>query len=683
MQYFNQAQWIFAVGADPEAEDRYYEYETVLTLTDSTDVKLYLGACDQYALWVNGEFVNYGVVEGYEDLQFYDTLTLDAYLHSGVNVLRIGHYAMCHNFSTRRKQHPGVIFEVWQGEVCLLASAPGIPSRRVAQYEENGEMITTQLGFNCSYNANLSENDWAPAVASKKTVRPVPRPIRKQDILPPRVGKLVAQGVYMETDKTLPKAQRMLQAFLSARREEDLLTDGEWKLPEKPAADGVYFVADLGEECAGLLGLTLEVPRETEVLIGFGEHLDDLRVRSFVGGRNFCLRYVAKPGRNEFFHPYQRLGLRYIQVHIASPAGKLEAITLRETNYPVNDLGFARADALEQKIVEVAKRTLLLCMHEHYEDCPWREQALYTMDSRVQMLCGYYAFGEYAFPRASLALAAHSLREDGQLELCPPSTLRITIPSFTAIYIRQVLEYTRYSGDWSLAQEVLPVMEAIARSFMNRVDNTGLFPLFQGGSMNGGGRGYWNFIEWKPGLVHGDPVCETIYESPICAFASDAWQCLATLCDTLKPEASAGYRAAAKSINEAIHKHFYDEKTGGYRTCMDDAAPKHMLTQALVLWAGAVPEDKRKSVAELVAHNHLIPCTVSMTIYAYDALMAVDPGYGKFIREDIRRIWGDMLCAGATTFWETAEGANDFRKAGSLCHGWSAVPIYVWGRYGL
>ena len=40
-----------------------------------------------------------------------------------------------------------------------------------------------------------------------------------------------------------------------------------------------------------------------------------------------------------------------------------------------------------------------------------------------------------------------------------------------------------------------------------------------------------------------------------------------------------------------------------------------------------------------------------------------------------------MLYAGATSFWETTNGASDFGFAGSLCHGWSAVPIYIFWRY--
>jgi hypothetical protein len=37
-----------------------------------------------------------------------------------------------------------------------------------------------------------------------------------------------------------------------------------------------------------------------------------------------------------------------------------------------------------------------------------------------------------------------------------------------------------------------------------------------------------------------------------------------------------------------------------------------------------------------------------------------------------------MLEQGATSFWETAKGEADFSGAGSLCHGWSALPIYYY-----
>ena len=55
--------------------------------------------------------------------------------------------------------------------------------------------------------------------------------------------------------------------------------------------------------------------------------------------------------------------------------------------------------------------------------------------------------------------------------------------------------------------------------------------------------------------------------------------------------------------------------------------------------------------------------------------------YGRFVLDDIATKWGRMIGNGATSFWETEKGAEDFANAGSLCHGWSAVPIYVYYRY--
>ena len=57
--------------------------------------------------------------------------------------------------------------------------------------------------------------------------------------------------------------------------------------------------------------------------------------------------------------------------------------------------------------------------------------------------------------------------------------------------------------------------------------------------------------------------------------------------------------------------------------------------------------------------------------------------YKDFILNEIRTNYKKMLDAGSTTVWETVNGSSDFDNAGSLCHGWSAVPIYVYHRLGI
>ena len=79
----------------------------------------------------------------------------------------------------------------------------------------------------------------------------------------------------------------------------------------------------------------------------------------------------------------------------------------------------------------------------------------------------------------------------------------------------------------------------------------------------------------------------------------------------------------------------------------------------------------------------LTDCSLSLKAFKYDALLAVDrDGYAAFILDEIRRSYKKMLDFGSDTVWETEEGYTAFRSAGSLCHGWSAIPIYYFSILG-
>ena len=77
-----------------------------------------------------------------------------------------------------------------------------------------------------------------------------------------------------------------------------------------------------------------------------------------------------------------------------------------------------------------------------------------------------------------------------------------------------------------------------------------------------------------------------------------------------------------------------------------------------------------------------MPVTLSYSLFKYEALLQ-DPANTDAVFREIARRWGSMLFQGATTFWEVDEGAPAFDRAGSLCHGWSAIPLYLYGAYGL
>jgi hypothetical protein len=202
-------------------------------------------------------------------------------------------------------------------------------------------------------------------------------------------------------------------------------------------------------------------------------------------------------------------------------------------------------------------------MHEHYEDCPWREQALYTMDSRNQMIAGYYAFGEKIFPRANLELIARDNRPDGLLSICYPILKDLVIPSFSLHFITQCEEYLRYTGDLAFIESVYPKMKSVLSVFISRIEQDGLVrPL--------AGKGKWNFYEWMPGLDGVDPLghgftSEGLEPDLILnGLISIALGKLAKIEDALGIKSDT--LALRDRINDAINKTFYDKERDVYRT---------------------------------------------------------------------------------------------------------------------
>ena len=104
---------------------------------------------------------------------------------------------------------------------------------------------------------------------------------------------------------------------------------------------------------------------------------------------------------------------------------------------------------------------------------------------------------------------------------------------------------------------------------------------------------------------------------------------------------------------------------------------------ALAILAGIAPEPITAQLQQrlVTAGNGLVETTLSQALYKFEALLARKDQFGPWVFDKIARDWGYMLFNGATSFWETRQGGWDFDNAGSLCHGWSATPVYFYGAY--
>lgn len=668
--------------------DEYVDFVDVFEVDDFIDknsLRLDISVSGDYIVWLNGKKVGYGQYRDYEHYKIKDTLDVVPYIKNGKNRLCIKAWHTGGLTFTNAIERAGLYYSVYNDEMELACSNENTLCRISKDYiSHRQEMITPQLGYTYHYDANR-EDDWLinetegfvnATISNICVTELLPRPIKKLQELAFLSGKVVQQGVFFWT-KGEDAADRMMHSALAYRDENSIIDkqDGVLKLNTDEEVDGVYLIIDLEKEDVGNLYFDIETDEETWLYIGYGEHLAHGRVATKVGVRNFYVGYKTKKGRQEFCGDFRRFGLRYLTIFVCGKDITIHKIGITPLRYPLTKIPFTTGNYLQNKIYETSVRTLELCMHEAYEDCPWREQSFYNMDSRNQMLCGYYAFHEYAFVRAALELVSHGVREDGLLSIVFPAGSDLPIPSFNLIVFTQFKEYLLHSGDKEFVEGKLQFLQDLMQTFLDRLSDDELLPNFP--------EPCWNFYEWTPTLQGAlfEEGKTRGYECPLSAFLSFALGEYVDILEILgRSEKAETYRALQKRINSAIRMHFYIEKDGLFKNFSLGTAYS-VLVNALCVLCGANEGIDNKAIEKALKGEYegeILACTLSMEIFRYEALLKLNEANANFILKDIDENYYAMLSKGATTFWETAKGYADFGNAGSLCHGWSALPVYYY-----
>lgn len=628
MDFRESSKWIWI--DEEQSADSYGEFYKEFEYTQG-EATLYVSADSNYTVYINGQFVDSGQYPDFPHYKIYDTIDITKYCRQGVNRLAIvvWYYGIA-NLS----YYPGnasLRFEVKNDGNTVAVSDEDTLSRKSVAYENGRQKnITWQLGLSFHYHAQR-EDSWKTEGGSD---------FQKSRIV----------------EQELPLFPRSTKKLCIADRADS-------KLIKKSEHTHLF---DLGREEVGYLTLKLSSKREQTLLICYGEHIADGDVRHIIGERDFSMKVSIGAGETSYTNYFRRLGLRYLKI-VSEDEVEIEYATVLPCFYPSKKKKKTFKNNLHQQIYDTSVRTVELCMHDHYEDSPWREQGLYAMDSRNQMLIGYYAFEGYDYQRDNLYLMSKENRKDGLLSICTPTAVALTIPSFSLHYITQVLEYVLYSQDLNFAQQVLPKLESIAGVFVSRIKN-GLVPNFEGEE-------YFNFYEWTDDLSCQDENAGSRTDAALNCLLSLALQNLAKICSLLNEENK--YAQIANSLNAEIRKNFYETKSGLFLNSLSGEKTSELVNSLAILCGAAQGREAEKICEILSEENELTQVSLSMCCFKYDALLKVDGcKYKDYVIENIENKYKRMLDAGATSFWETEKGEQDFKKAGSLCHGWSAMPAY-------
>ena len=615
MPMFEKSQWIWE-NANPSPD----EYADFSAHVDADKATIFIAAETDYAVYVNGNLAAFGAYKGYRTVKYYDEVSLDAFLRTGGNEVEIVVHYHGVNCSSSIDDGAGVIFEIVSGGEVVAASGKDTPSRIDTRYK-NGykKRLTPQLGYSFLYDATKTPSDFGKSVVLS----------RKAELLPRPVGKLVVSE---------PAAATLVKS------------------------EGSVYTFDLQRELAGQLYLDFCSDREQKLTISYGEHMKFGKVERIIGNRDFSVEYIAKKGRNRYVNPFLRLGLRFLEVAAEYPAD-INAATVLPVCYPLVRRKFVADTPLRARITEVATDTLALCMHEHYEDCVWREQALYTFDSRNEMLCDYFAFENSGFARANLLLIAKGVRDDGFLELTYPAVDTPAIPLYSLCYVVQVYEYVKFTGDKSILPEVGKTLDGIMNNFRKLADNR-LIADFQ--------YPFWNFYEWGNDSDNcgdlsrqKDALSPTRYSLIFNAYYVYAEERFAALFPDKATDVG--------GIKDLISAEFYNPDKKMFRAYKgEENYTEFANAMAILIGVGD------KTVAREIAEGKAKKATLAAAAYVYDALLSYGDEFKERVLSEIDDNYKKMLDAGATSFWETLEGVTENDRSCSLCHGWSALPIYYY-----
>ena len=713
------ADWIW-LGTEAVPPHQYVCFRKTIKLETIPDTAIFdISVDSDFILTINEVEIGRGQFSDYPQEKTFSRFDVISHLREGENFIAILAYYRGEDFSDHRAGEAGLIASlrlddlvVSSNNIWKCAPHPGFASGPMPK-------VTGQQGFTTKFDARndidwasekLNDNDWLFAETKASGTKGfwkkiTPRPVPVLDFHPAIDAEIVTQGVFirktpdaestaeiMQNDALITKgafAPFLKEAFASFTKEGASASLQQTPLFSHHADgapivatlkpineyDGAYFIVDLGREEVGLISFTLDAPAGTLIEFGHGEHLVDGRVRIHLGGRNFADSYICRDGENSYTLPFRRIGGRYIEVHVSNfttPVA-IKYFGLRPLTLPnLTTCEFSASDTMLNEIHKMSIHTLKCCMHEHYEDTPWREQSLYAFDSRNQALYGYYAFGNYDFAAASFDLLGRGIRDDGLLELCAPAKVSVTIPIFSLVWITELAEHWMHSGESTLFNKFKNQIQTMFDIIFARFDSGS--QLYLGPLKNAVN---WHFYEWVPGLDGYDPdTPEGRLDAPYNLFLHEAIASYAQMLVWSGNESEAeSLTMRNRELGENIDKCFWNDDEQCLNTFLseDKKYGTHQLTQALALSEGVLSAEHEKTLISGLNDPKLVKMTLSSMLYLQKALSGKNDAE---LFEIIHDNWSLMVKAGATTCWETIDGDAAFDTAGSLCHAWSALPVY-------
>ena len=268
--------------------------------------------------------------------------------------------------------------------------------------------------------------------------------------------------VLRDVPMLIEEPRRFVRTIRNMKETEHLFGDPPrgWRLKAGEAGE---IVLDAGALTTGYLELFFEGGEGCTVEIIYGEQVSEVVTE---GRRRFIRKKMIRdelengvvvgyydtvilPGGSFYYEPFHWRTFWFVRIKVSAGPTPffLRDASYRFTTWPQElKARYESSDPDSKKMMEISWRTLQLCSHKTYEDCPYYEQHNYIFDARNEALCSLAMAGETRLPHRTILLFRNSLRPDGLIYCRVPSRRRQRLPYFALIWVLMVHDYWEWVG---------------------------------------------------------------------------------------------------------------------------------------------------------------------------------------------------------------------------------------------
>jgi hypothetical protein len=686
------AKWVAL--AEPMGEQFVSAYRLSVALPQAKKVRIHVSADERYELFLDGKLVGRGPARGHIGRWPFETYDLS--LEAGEHVLAarvwsLGGLAPQAQLSLR----PGFLVAAddladqatwntgsakWVGKVL-----PGYAFHEPGSAWGTGGKLTVDGRLVDWDWPTTSEEGWGPVAEHEGAVAPV----GANDIAPTRLLSFSTLPAMLDAPFRPGTARHVAAhagdttAATPIRAADSLLMEqGAWcdllrgRALTIPAQTSRRILIDLEDYVCGYPDLTLTGGKDASVRIHWQEALFEKYGESAKGNRDeiegkFFANmwswqdgvgdtFIADGGRERRFTTLWWEAGRYVEilVHTSAEPLTIESLGFRESRYPIEiQSKFTASDPRLAEVIPIAFRTLQMCSHETYMDCPFYEQLQYVGDTRLEVLTTYVTSHDDRLPRQALSAFNESRLVRGLTQSRFPSRVWQIIPPFSLWWIAMLHDFALWRGDMEFVKSLMPGVRTVLDAYRASVNGEGLLVAPDG----------WNYMDWVPGWGSGEPPLSKDGKSGVLNLQLALIARQASELETMvgEPELAKYHAKLSHTIFMAAERTFYDQRRGMFADDVEKTKfSEH--AQCLALLEGSTKH--RGSIADgLMTAPDLARTTIYFTHYLFETyrmLGKMDALMGRM------SLWFDLKKNGLKTTIEHPEPTR------SDCHAWGAHPIY-------